>query len=347
MGQELNVLQCFSCKMFQVHIVKKAKKWQCKICNEMQSIQHVYYQGSGQDCRLQVQHLNLMKNTANQRKSDVSDVSSEMEVKENVITERPTPHSKWTKYLVETEEKPCEKDLTSDNETLVDKDIDDKEQAVSLLFDNNKIKTSISTRSQDRNTNISMLRNRTEDKQNEELLEGSHALSTNTYTRNGANINIELPDNSNPQSLIGQGASCSLNYFGLNETSTTPQSYAKRKFCTESVIYEYESRNENRIELNSYSPKPAGTMFKRSKMAVDVSFRKRNLENIVKPSSSKCEETFEKSDKNNLTIKNDKLLLKERNCSLSANQLQVHDFSLKKKSFFETDSDDFDDILDF
>ncbi|KAL2717604.1 MRN complex-interacting protein isoform X1 [Vespula squamosa] len=61
MSQEMNILCCYSCEMFQVHIVKKAKKWQCKVCNEKQSIRRVYFQGSGKDCRLHVQELNSQK----------------------------------------------------------------------------------------------------------------------------------------------------------------------------------------------------------------------------------------------------------------------------------------------
>ncbi|KAF7408666.1 hypothetical protein HZH66_003203 [Vespula vulgaris] len=57
----MNILCCYSCQMFQVHIVKKAKKWQCKVCNEKQSIRRVYFQGSGKDCRLHVQELNSQK----------------------------------------------------------------------------------------------------------------------------------------------------------------------------------------------------------------------------------------------------------------------------------------------
>ncbi|KYN04568.1 PREDICTED: UPF0544 protein C5orf45 homolog [Cyphomyrmex costatus] len=61
MPQDMNVLCCYSCRMYQVHIVKKARKWQCKLCNAKQSIQKVYFQGSGKDCRLHVQHLNYLK----------------------------------------------------------------------------------------------------------------------------------------------------------------------------------------------------------------------------------------------------------------------------------------------
>ncbi|XP_076247557.1 uncharacterized protein LOC143187320 isoform X1 [Calliopsis andreniformis] len=61
MSQELNILRCFQCKMYQVHIVKKAKKWQCKICNVKQSYRRVFFQGTGKDCRIYVQKLNAMK----------------------------------------------------------------------------------------------------------------------------------------------------------------------------------------------------------------------------------------------------------------------------------------------
>ncbi|XP_011873163.1 PREDICTED: UPF0544 protein C5orf45 homolog [Vollenhovia emeryi] len=63
MPQEMNVLCCYSCKMYQVHIVKKARKWQCKLCNAKQSVKQIYFQGSGKDCRLHVQHLNYLKTT--------------------------------------------------------------------------------------------------------------------------------------------------------------------------------------------------------------------------------------------------------------------------------------------
>ncbi|KAK2578929.1 hypothetical protein KPH14_011135 [Odynerus spinipes] len=61
MSQEMNILCCYLCQMFQVHIVKKAKKWKCKVCNEKQSIRRVYFQGSGKDCRFHVQQLNSQK----------------------------------------------------------------------------------------------------------------------------------------------------------------------------------------------------------------------------------------------------------------------------------------------
>ncbi|XP_012529496.1 uncharacterized protein LOC114253701 [Monomorium pharaonis] len=61
MPQDMNILCCYSCQMYQVHIVKKARKWHCKLCNAKQSIRKIYFQGSGKDCRLHVQHLNSLK----------------------------------------------------------------------------------------------------------------------------------------------------------------------------------------------------------------------------------------------------------------------------------------------
>ncbi|XP_026667679.1 uncharacterized protein LOC108622853 isoform X2 [Ceratina calcarata] len=37
----MNILRCSSCKMFQSHIVKKAKKWQCKMCNFKQAFSQI------------------------------------------------------------------------------------------------------------------------------------------------------------------------------------------------------------------------------------------------------------------------------------------------------------------
>ncbi|GIX86792.1 MRN complex-interacting protein [Caerostris extrusa] len=47
MSQEFQILRCYECEKFQVHHVKKAKKWQC------------FFIGSSRDCRLNVQKLNF------------------------------------------------------------------------------------------------------------------------------------------------------------------------------------------------------------------------------------------------------------------------------------------------
>ncbi|XP_070595195.1 MRN complex-interacting protein isoform X1 [Erythrolamprus reginae] len=61
MAQQFQVLRCCSCHIFQVQQVKKSKKWNCKICDEKQSILKVFGQGSGVDCRHHVQKLNLLQ----------------------------------------------------------------------------------------------------------------------------------------------------------------------------------------------------------------------------------------------------------------------------------------------
>ncbi|CAM2118089.1 MRN complex-interacting protein isoform X1 [Caretta caretta] len=61
MGQRFRVLRCFSCGTFQVHQVKKSKKWSCKMCGEKQLLLKAYGQGSGSDCRRHVQKLNLLR----------------------------------------------------------------------------------------------------------------------------------------------------------------------------------------------------------------------------------------------------------------------------------------------
>ncbi|KYN31349.1 UPF0544 protein C5orf45 like protein [Trachymyrmex septentrionalis] len=101
MPQDMNVLRCYSCKMYQVHIVKKARKWQCKLCNAKQSIQKVYFQGCGKDCRLHVQHLNYLKTndisfSLSQENSN-DDCNTTNTVQELDIDK--SVESEWSKYL--------------------------------------------------------------------------------------------------------------------------------------------------------------------------------------------------------------------------------------------------------
>ncbi|XP_039308268.1 MRN complex-interacting protein [Solenopsis invicta] len=119
MPQDMNILCCYSCKMYQVHIVKKARKWQCKLCNAKQSIRKVYFQGSGKDCRLHVQHLNSLKTNdtsfflhSEQEDSNNSATSIAQESDINTLVE-----SKQAKYLDSPEKKNSfdAEDLSSDN----------------------------------------------------------------------------------------------------------------------------------------------------------------------------------------------------------------------------------------
>ena len=73
-------MQCYKCKLFQVHFVKKDTKWSCKVCFEKQSLKHVFfrwtffllaimtnicqnqtYRGVAGHCRKHVQDLNMKR----------------------------------------------------------------------------------------------------------------------------------------------------------------------------------------------------------------------------------------------------------------------------------------------
>lgn len=103
MPQEMNILCCFSCKMYQVHIVKKAKKWECKICNAKQLLKRVYFQGSGKECRIRVQKLNATKEYENETSTSLAlDNDTRYGSCRNDCTKPPRleiAEKKWTKYL--------------------------------------------------------------------------------------------------------------------------------------------------------------------------------------------------------------------------------------------------------
>lgn len=93
--------------MYQVHIVKKAKKWQCKICNEKQGFRRIFFQGSGKDCRIQVQKLNAMKEYEGQTNSSFETVSNTYDSQQDDYSnqsEPKVPENKWTKYMDTSDE---------------------------------------------------------------------------------------------------------------------------------------------------------------------------------------------------------------------------------------------------
>ncbi|CRL01840.1 CLUMA_CG015411, isoform A [Clunio marinus] len=56
--QEFQILRCSECKTFQVDIVKKAKKWTCKICHQKQSVKNIYYSTfNAKECREKVDEI--------------------------------------------------------------------------------------------------------------------------------------------------------------------------------------------------------------------------------------------------------------------------------------------------
>ena len=48
---------------------KSTNKWACKLCGEKQSVKQIFFKGSGKECRIQVQQLNLAKGMKNQVES--------------------------------------------------------------------------------------------------------------------------------------------------------------------------------------------------------------------------------------------------------------------------------------
>lgn len=113
MPQELNVLRCYACKTFQVQIVKKVPKWQCKMCNEKQSVLKVYARGSGKDCRQYVQDLNMQQGSISSSEPAVNkdttnhtqDVFQGPGFSENQAF---GGESKWSEYL--QDQQPSSKD---------------------------------------------------------------------------------------------------------------------------------------------------------------------------------------------------------------------------------------------
>ncbi|KAL1464155.1 hypothetical protein WDU94_003828 [Cyamophila willieti] len=106
MVQELQVLKCYSCSTFQVHIVKKAKKWECKLCHEKQSIKEVFGRGSGKDCRVHVQKLNALRATREGNNLTDDQFSAFLVAPRNCVPDLVSPQptssnviNKWDKYL--------------------------------------------------------------------------------------------------------------------------------------------------------------------------------------------------------------------------------------------------------
>ncbi|XP_030372766.1 MRN complex-interacting protein [Scaptodrosophila lebanonensis] len=113
MPQEIRVLQCssISCNCYQVDIVKKANKWQCKICGLKQSVFKEIFRGNGAECRAKVQQLNLERGKRQQER-DMNDIDLLVElekgmddikelVPENIGTQKNGKQSKWSKYVDE------------------------------------------------------------------------------------------------------------------------------------------------------------------------------------------------------------------------------------------------------
>ncbi|XP_043071532.1 MRN complex-interacting protein [Drosophila grimshawi] len=101
MSQQIRVLQCSECGLYQVDIVKKSNKWECKICLQKQNVGKEFLRGSGAECRAKVQHLNLEQ----AQKSHVQDERKILAAQQNedcdnsLPTQRTKSSSKWANYV--------------------------------------------------------------------------------------------------------------------------------------------------------------------------------------------------------------------------------------------------------
>ncbi|KAM4035926.1 MRN complex-interacting protein [Anomaloglossus baeobatrachus] len=125
MVQEFQVLRCYSCHFFQVHPVKKNKKWSCKLCGEKQTLLKVYGQGSGADCRHHVQKLNRLQGQVEQAATSTdgenhpNTVSNEHigeESNESLEASQEAARSRWNKYLEEKNSEEEEGHIPTDHE---------------------------------------------------------------------------------------------------------------------------------------------------------------------------------------------------------------------------------------
>ncbi|XP_077866816.1 uncharacterized protein LOC102801830 [Saccoglossus kowalevskii] len=111
MGQEFIVVKCFSCTVFQVQQVKKAKKWNCKMCGSKQSLKKIYGQGSGADCRKHVQKLNMMRGEMENEEDreefvDGNTLNADVQIQNNKDEDELSyDDSKWSQFVDDDEDK--------------------------------------------------------------------------------------------------------------------------------------------------------------------------------------------------------------------------------------------------
>ncbi|XP_044310624.1 MRN complex-interacting protein [Varanus komodoensis] len=120
--QQFQVLRCCSCLVFQVQQVKKSKTWNCKVCDQKQSILKIFGQGSGSDCRHHVQKLNLLQGEVEQVPANLpgcieepveggdENIALNLEDKLNWQEKNVDLVSRWTKYLDKRYEEPEKED---------------------------------------------------------------------------------------------------------------------------------------------------------------------------------------------------------------------------------------------
>lgn len=111
MGKACQVGILFS----QVHQTKKAKRFECKLCGEKQSIKRHYGLGTARDCRIHVQKLNEIRGEIDELKEPTRDFDKESaDVQPNIENLRPKK-SKWSYFV----EKPQDTPVAGPSDTMV------------------------------------------------------------------------------------------------------------------------------------------------------------------------------------------------------------------------------------
>ncbi|KAH8234925.1 hypothetical protein KR032_005825 [Drosophila birchii] len=110
MSQQIRVLQCIQCKMYQVDLVKKANKWECKICRQKQDLLKEFFRGSGPECRAKVQEMNLERGQQEERVEENLFLAAQQQqqldeedgpVKQQENNPPKASKSKWTDFVDE------------------------------------------------------------------------------------------------------------------------------------------------------------------------------------------------------------------------------------------------------
>lgn len=147
MPQEIRVLQCYKCQIYQVNflinilllrpfnmqyiqfqtdIAKKINKWTCKMCNEKQSLRREFLRGTGRECRIRAQLLNERHK---QERDDalqlldqldfdeVFQVDDNQSIKQTGNSDQPKTISKWHD-LIDTEDRNDSEDEQQITSTL-------------------------------------------------------------------------------------------------------------------------------------------------------------------------------------------------------------------------------------
>ncbi|CAD7081411.1 unnamed protein product [Hermetia illucens] len=100
--------------MYQTDIVKKANKWQCKLCGEKQSLLQEFCRGTGKFCREYAQKMNSKCTSMDEAHLEVATILENLNqdhetgpTQSNNITSSNSPptKNKWAKYVEDDDER--------------------------------------------------------------------------------------------------------------------------------------------------------------------------------------------------------------------------------------------------